>query len=696
MKLQTFNSKKIFYYTLGIIFLLNIVLSFDAGISGDEKMNYQHANHVIDFFTSFGENDAALKPSLRGPEHYYGTSPDVICQIINRTFNIEDPYQTRHIFNMLIFCCLVLVIGFIIKEIFNWEFAVVAIIITFLTPKLFGHGLNNLKDLPFAFSFVFTFYHLLKLVKNLPNPNFKNYLYLSLGIAMSISIRIGGLLLIPYIFFFVFLIQFRSNFHSVSEFFMNLFSKPNINLYIKLLLACIAGYFIGLILWPFGLINPFKNPITAFMEMEKFSISIGQIFEGVKVPSSQLPWYYLPKLIYGTTPLLVIVGFLVSPLVIFKAKRDIILYWVFFVFVTVFPVSYIIYKHSNVYGCIRHVLFVLPTLVVCSVMGYYYLWQFIKENKILKYMGIAFVAILAFFPIKHFIINHPYQYVYFNKLFGGMETAHGNYETDYYYHSVREATEWLIKNKLDQSKKIAIYSNHASTVHYYTRNYKDYTNYGYARYYERNKKDWDYYICCVKTVAPEQIQEGKWPPKNTVHTIDVDGYPICAIIERKSKADLAGFKALKEKKIDSAIALFNEYLKTDDQSIAVLNSLTRLYLQKNDINNAFSVAKKSMESYKNNIEAVYNLSRIYFNSKNYAKAIPMFKKVISYSPKSIQEYYLLGVSYAYTNNLNEAQKYLNVCINNKYKPGIQFMIQILKSRKQNQQAEKLQKFLNSI
>ena len=31
------------------------------------------------------------------------------------------------------------------------------------------------------------------------------------------------------------------------------------------------------------------------------------------------------------------------------------------------------------------------------------------------------------------LLNHPYEYIYYNQLVGGLNGAYGNYETDYYY-----------------------------------------------------------------------------------------------------------------------------------------------------------------------------------------------------------------------------------------------------------------------
>ncbi len=85
---------------------------------------------------------------------------------------------------------------------------------------------------------------------------------LALGIALSINVRIGGIILIGYLILF-----------SGICYLINL-KKRQENIHWKTLikwvgLICITGYFGGLIFWPYGHANPFVNPFIALKEMSK-------------------------------------------------------------------------------------------------------------------------------------------------------------------------------------------------------------------------------------------------------------------------------------------------------------------------------------------------------------------------------------------------------------------------------------------
>ena len=70
-------------------------------------------------------------------------------------------------------------------------------------------------------------------------------------------------------------------------------------------------------------------------------------------------------------------------------------------------------------------------------------------------MLVILIVLLSVHPLKFMIANPPYFYLYYNQFVGGLKGAYANYETDYYYVSQTEASEWLIdylkdKNITDQ------------------------------------------------------------------------------------------------------------------------------------------------------------------------------------------------------------------------------------------------------
>jgi len=77
-------------------------------------------------------------------------------------------------------------------------------------------------------------------------------------------------------------------------------------------------------------------------------------------------------------------------------------------------------------------------------------------------------------------------------------------------------------------------------------------------FYQRGTKDWDYGIFAVAYLSPAQLKNGCWPPEGTIHTINSDGFPLCAIVRRPTLADHQGFQAYQGQNHEEAIRLFEE------------------------------------------------------------------------------------------------------------------------------------------
>ena len=182
----------------------------------------------------------------------------------------------------------------------------------------------------------------------------------------------------------------------------------------------------------------------------------------------------------------------------------------------------------------------------------------------LRWIPLIVVAI-CLIPVASWTVrSHPNQYIYFNEFAGGLEGAYGKYDLDYYHNSGKQLADWVRENaqkKADGSKLIVL--SNMDGMDYYFRNDTSWIVSGYGRYYERGQLDWDYYITFGRFVSPWQLENGKWPPANAVHTLTIDEIPIGTVLHKKSKASVAAYKALNNKQFDTAVNLYAQYLKED-------------------------------------------------------------------------------------------------------------------------------------
>jgi tetratricopeptide (TPR) repeat protein len=368
----------------------------------------------------------------------------------------------------------------------------------------------------------------------------------------------------------------------------------------------------------------------------------------------------------------------------------------------VFPVFYIIIKESNVYGGWRHVSFVFPGIAILAAIGANTLISLFK-NKYLQ-IGIAAVfGILALLPLRHTIVNHPHQYIYYNSISGGVKKAYSKYEMDYFYHTLRAGSEWLINNKIENQeippgKKIIIASNYSTPVNYYLRHYKDKVKVVYIRYYERGNSDWDYAVIANSYINPHQLKKRIWPPKNTIHTIDIDKKPACAILERTNRYDLEGYRLMSAGNAPEAVDYFNRAIAEDPKYEMMYYNLAQAHMNLKNFDEAIRAIRQCLKLYPDYNRGLNLMGMAYLNKNNYEDALQVFRRNMMVNPKYVASYYYAGVIYAQNNDLKTALKYLEEAIevNGRYKPAYLMIAQIYKMQGNETMAKRYSDYANSL
>ena len=88
----------------------------------------------------------------------------------------------------------------------------------------------------------------------------------------------------------------------------------------------------------------------------------------------------------------------------------------------------------------------------------YYVFKLLKlkEKKMLKLPAVALFFVLMLLPFQHQASTFPVDYVYFNAVSGGNKSAWSNYEYDYYFHGMKDATDYLIDKIGDKNVTVAM------------------------------------------------------------------------------------------------------------------------------------------------------------------------------------------------------------------------------------------------
>lgn len=645
------------FIAMAAIGLISIIsMSTDAGMSGDEHFHTEHAENVYNYYATFGQDSTAavVTPSYNLP--YYGQSVDNFAYFITKVFGIEDAYLARHIINSIFGWLAMLFAALIAFRLGGWRAAAITFALIFLSPRFLGHSFNNLKDLPLATGMAFGVYCLVRFLQEFPKINIKTAILFAVSIGFAISVRFAGLLIVAYFGMFGAIYWFIRN--KKQGLFVNQGLKE-----LKLMLMwgigiSLVGIGISILLWPFLLKSPIANFIDTMENMTQFAIAIRQVFEGEMQWSDILPWYYTPKFILMTIPIAVIAGLIFGISLMWNDKKNI--FWnVLLLFSFIFPIFWIIYQKSNVYGGWRHAMFVYPTLVAFAGLGFNLIITMLK-NKYAKIGLTALPFVMLILPIIHIAKNHPYEYVYFNELAGGAGNAWGNYEMDYYYHSTREAAEWIIENadksEINTNDKIRVATWHAPSVQNYFRNDTNDFKVVFARWYQKGDVDWDYAIFTVTGMSPEYLNSNAFPPKNTVHTINVDGKPICLVLKRSSKDDYEASLLKKDNKFDSAIVLYNKALDIDPINETALLNMSEIYLIKGMPDSSIYYINRFFEFDPKDDNANYFLAYAYMMKNDPQKAVDICEEILKHNHKYAGAYNILKDIYLRQNNIFGAEQ----------------------------------------
>jgi tetratricopeptide (TPR) repeat protein len=689
---QSINFRLIFLF-LSLCFMFFMpYLSKDAGLSGDEEKHHLQAIKVYNYYKTFGKDTSAIyNINSIDPMQYNGQSFDNITYLVEKIFHIDNIYEMRHFINALIGWLIILFSGLIAKELIGWGGGVVVMFFLFITPFFLGHSFNNNKDIPITLGFILSLYYIIKYFRQIPYIKIKTIFLLCGSIALAISIRIAGLLVVLYLCLYTILFIFNNNL------FKNINSSYIWKLFIQLFGIIIIAYIIGIITWPFLLIHPIDNLFVIIKSMNKFPILLSQIFDGRIIWSDQIPWYYLLKYILISVPIVILAGFAFFLILIYKIVNKKNWLEIFLIFLScIFPVLYSTLYNNSDYGGLRHYLFMFPSMVICAVIGYFEIFKLLKNRLIITLILSIFIIYFSIKPILHIIRNHPLEYVYYNEFVGGVNGAYTNYEMDYFLNSPHIASTWLLKylkeNKISKDSKIVIASN--GSLGYYFRHDTSYIQTIYCNYNNRCSQDWDYLIFCNLYIDPYSLRNKYYPFANTIFQVKVDTVPVCVIVKRKQKFDLLAYKYTQSKDFTNALENYKIALDIEPKSIDILVNYISCYISDSNYVEAQNLINYTLTLYPNNPDALYDMGIIYMCKNKINAAINQFQYIINNVNSEVAQVdYNLGICYLIKKDYDNALISFKNCISldRKNKNAYYNIAQVLKMQNKFDESDEYMK-----
>jgi Tfp pilus assembly protein PilF len=678
---------------LALSLLGMVYLSLGSGINADDKFQCDYSGKLVNYYTSFGKDTTALNIP-EGNMHLYGGFFEVVTGFTNKALGFQQNqlayHQVRNVSSAIMGWLAILCTVLFARLIAGGYAGLITLVIMLVSPRFMGDSMMNPKDIPFAAGYMMALYNMAMVLGQMPNPKRWNIIGLVAGLGIGLATRAGGLLPFGMLFMFAglhFLLK-NGGIAAVAN-------RQALVRYATITFGvAVAGYVLALIFWPYALQSPLKNPFVALSKFSDLEVKIRVLFDGVNMMSDKTPWYYSAKWILITIPLTALAGFAGFLALLPRLYKQYNPLWIGMVlFAGVFPVFYVIYKHSVLHDGWRHLTFAYPPIALAAGLAWNELSRLVilQPEKSTGYRQGALAGFAALFLLisAHsalYIAQNPrFAYTYFNPIVGGVEGAYGHYETDYWGVSVRQGIEWMEQQgilKPDMPEQVIIATNMYYSAKQLTAKYGDKVKIKYLKWEKRCDDAWDYALYPTRFLEGVTLQKGKWPPDNAVHVVEANGkVPLLAVLKDNGRNCVLGMASIKIGDYQNAIDRLKAELGLVPDNELAWAGLSQAYLNTDKLEESKAAAEKALEIAPNDVQS-NNLIGMYFMQKNDAAgAKSQFEKALKKEPSNPSAWYYLAVIARSQQDNQTALSDLNKAIQlaPNFKPAYELSAQIYES-----------------
>ncbi len=179
------------------------------------------------------------------------------------------------------------------------------------------------------------------------------------------------------------------------------------------------------------------------------------MFRGQFISPEHLPWNYIFEYLLITLPELVLVLVGVGLYLGFGemkrgklrelARLPVFQSYILLLLAIMIPILAVLFGGAVIYDGIRHLTFILPPLACLVGASLAALLSRLQGRSPLAYwLALGGIGLYLIFHASLLARLHPYEYVYYNRLSGGLPAAARRYETEYWGTAFSETSRWLV------------------------------------------------------------------------------------------------------------------------------------------------------------------------------------------------------------------------------------------------------------
>jgi hypothetical protein len=430
---------------LGVLALIALIaaLTFrDYGLGWDDFTHAQYGELLLSLYASgFRDTRALSFVNL----YLYGGGFDMAAALLAK-ISPFDLFETRRLAGAAVGLLGLAATWRIGRRIGGPLAGLIALVLLATCPLYVGHMFINPKDAPFAAAIAVFLLGLVRAIEQYPRPSPATVAILGLGFGLSIGSRImAGFGVLDALFALVLLFAITARHEGLRAAGADL-----ARFLVALLPAAILAYAAMALLWPWAAADPL-NPLRAietfshFFEKPWRELYGGELIEPPDMPRSYVPVLLglkLPELLLLLSGAGVLGALCAAARPATEARRRAILFCL--ALAALLPIAVTVIARPAMYNGVRHFVFVLPPLAVAGGLAFGFIATHLARfgRTILTLAAIVLLAGLAL-PVIGMARLHPYEYVYFNALAGGVRGAQSHYMLDYWGLAFKQAGQAL-------------------------------------------------------------------------------------------------------------------------------------------------------------------------------------------------------------------------------------------------------------
>lgn len=491
------------------------------GITADEHSGFGGGGKLLHYWFTLprNPNDDVLQPCEAGHDFLFNS---VEALILSRDPNIN--LEHIHFLNLLLASVFFAFCFKLLKTHIGGVFwALGGLYALVLTPCFSGHIPANPTDIPFAFSY-FISLGCIYLTRTRHKNGWPVVLLLGTLFGVTTCERVVGFTLFVVLLGFDLFIRGTAPSGKKKEPLKPfLFREAGF-----LFLVFAVSQVLMALLWPYLGADYFRHFPNILKWGRHFDWSGFTLFMGHGVFPSGRPWYYVSVWLFLTMPVFSLVFSIFSFWILRHGKKK---QWdpLYALFLGALALNLVLYLllHPVIYDGDRQYLFIMPVLTLIAWMTIREFFKgkhpFLMKSAVAVFLGLNMVSIAA-----DMVRLHPYEYIYFNELIGGLKGAEGKFETDYWGASLKEATEWLIAHEIkdmNRKYKIKVTGNPQASLYYFTGNM-----HGYGGDYKLEEAD--YWLVLTRGEVLDNTRKD-FDRSKIIHTVQREGVPLTYILKLK-------------------------------------------------------------------------------------------------------------------------------------------------------------------